>query len=175
MSVTYKDKWELNIQHSLHAYLSPLLSADFNNTVTIVAEWPEDKKILMPDEYAAMNDATNYTRLPAISIQVRNTRPGRMVELGGSGQENNCLIQVSIQAINQAQRQVLSRYIANRLRLKSLPIYNYEKYPDANAASVGNLEIHSDPSVAENNSLSNENPALRYGGVVTTIGTFINS
>lgn len=174
MAIDYRDKWELNIQHSLHAYLAELLATDWGGEVATPAEWPEDEKILMPGEYAARGNPAGCVRLPAISIAVRNSRPGRMIGLGDRAQENTALVQIMVQAVNQAQRQVLTRYVANRLRMKSLPVYDYEKYPDPGAAEVGRIEIYGDPATAENNSLGVGNPALRYGGVVTCGAVFVN-
>lgn len=175
MAITYQDKWDLLIQHSIYDYLKTLLDADWNGQITIIDEWPEDKYIKMPKEYDALStsEKRKYIRVPAISITLRNRVSDRFVGLGDTGQWNRIPIQIYIQAVSKAQFQVLSGYIANRFKEKSISIKNYNKYPDSTAAEIGRLETRN-PQIRPNFSLVNVNSALKYGGVVMFMGEFIN-
>ena len=177
MAITYRDKWELNIQHSIYDILKTDLDTDFNNRVTFVIEWPEeDDKLKMPADYNALpeEDKSRYIKLPAVAIELRNPEGFANVEMGNRTEWTRVTIQIYVQATNKAEYQILTRYIANKFKNYRMNIKDYSAgYPNESATTVGYLDTDR-PGIYSNPALGEINSSLRYGGVVIFTGRWEN-
>jgi hypothetical protein len=169
MAVDHKDRWLVNVQHSLYTYLNARLSEVWPEGV-IVPEWPEeDRKLMLPQAYDELpsDQQQNYIRLPAMSITLRAPFGARSVELGSRDEWEFTMVQIFLQEVDRARFQIISQYIANQFKNKRVSIYDYElQYPNPLASVVGYLETEK-PSIMENNSLGIINSALKWGGLIT--------
>jgi hypothetical protein len=177
MAITYQDKWEVNIQHSIYDYLKTAIDADFNSRITFVAEWPsEDDKLKMPADYDALpeTEKPRYIKLPAIAIELRSPEGFANIEMGSRNEWTRVTIQVYVQATSKVEYQILTRYIANRFKNYRMDIKDYSAgYPNVNATTVGYLDTER-PGISNNPGLGEINSSLKYGGVVVFTGRWEN-
>jgi hypothetical protein len=169
MAVDYKDRWLVNIQHSLYEYLTERLTEVWPEG-QVISEWPEEDRILKtPEQYDALsaNEQANYIRLPALSFSLRSPFGVGSVELGSRDEWEFSILQMFLQEVDRARFQVISQYVANQFKNKRISIYDYgTQYPNDSASVIGYLDAEK-PTIMENNSLGIVNSALKWGGLIT--------
>jgi len=163
-----------NIILSLKEYIELNAGMDGWTNLMIVPKFPNDEKIVLPEDY---QPNMGLVRPPALSINILNRVEGERLGLGDGGKKIYYSIGLFFYCISEGQLIDLKDYLSDIFDSDiTIPIYDYSDtgYPSTANSKVYDFEINplSVKGIPRVN-LDEKNPALRYGGMVSFVGSII--
>jgi hypothetical protein len=129
----------------------------------------------MPGQYNSLSTSTKalFVSLPLLAIELSMPGGRLNMEIGNEAEINQVSIQFHIQELSRVRLEVLSQYIFNRIKNKRILIYDFNKqYPNPSAEVRGYLDMDR-PRIRFVN-MSNISANLKWGGIVTCVGKWVN-
>lgn len=155
-----------NIILSILDFLESDLVADGWDSVMFVKSWPEDRKIVLPDEYVSDK---GLVRPPAININILPSSPLRPVGIGHRTESFYLYtIGLFMYCLTEGQLLDLLEYVDGRFNepvVITINDYSTTGYPTQNPVELATLDVFRTGMIPRIDNTA-VNPAMRNGGVV---------